>query len=591
MPFDNPIQANGNLILPALRSPNYQPGGPGWEIRKDGTAEFASITLSIGYGDLDPDVVNDIATALSDAANALMAAATAQDTADGKITTFIQPTAPVAEGVGDLWMESDDGNKLWRWNGSAWVNIQDTGIVAALTGAALAQATADGKITTFISGSAPTAEGVGDLWYHTGQDNKLYRWDGASWVAVQVGTDAISDDAIDSSKITDLASSNFASGVLGWAIFQNGDAEFHNILARGDQSSFDSLSVNNELYYQGDLLESDLAGKIVLMGRSGSGVPDTELPPDNGRRIFAIGSFTAKANRRYVARFCGGAPNTAATVHGVQLYVNTSAYTLGSTAPGGTDLGDYRAGGDFQNHAVHWAIPVQTADTTLHIGLAVVSYGTTDGRLFDVGAEGMIFDIVDHGPSLANALTWRFTGPVDVLPGTLFDLEIDPSSTTSYDGSSVLINTDGTMYAGFHASFSAQGNAKSRITFPSGVNSSGNLGHLNGLAVDKLETFELVWYARKHQAGSGFRPWTVRYGYRTTGGVDNANVFSETYLSEASFHTVNLLNNSTIRGALLGGTLSAILLGPGPDSSPVYGGYGDGRLQTNPPFLRLKYRK
>lgn len=47
------------------------------------------------------------------------AADAAQVTADGKVVTFIQASTPTAEGVGDLWIDSDDKNKLYRWNGSA----------------------------------------------------------------------------------------------------------------------------------------------------------------------------------------------------------------------------------------------------------------------------------------------------------------------------------------------------------------------------------------------------------------------------------------------------------------------------------------
>jgi hypothetical protein len=42
------------------------------------------------------------------------------------------------------------------------------------------QAIADGKVTTFYSAAAPLAEGVGDLWFDT-DDNILYRWNGTSW--------------------------------------------------------------------------------------------------------------------------------------------------------------------------------------------------------------------------------------------------------------------------------------------------------------------------------------------------------------------------------------------------------------------------
>lgn len=44
----------------------------------------------------------------------------------GKITTFYQTSTPTAEGVGDLWHDSDDAQRrTYRWSGSAWVEITD----------------------------------------------------------------------------------------------------------------------------------------------------------------------------------------------------------------------------------------------------------------------------------------------------------------------------------------------------------------------------------------------------------------------------------------------------------------------------------
>lgn len=44
--FSNPIiGGGGSLVYPSIHSPNYRPGGPGWSINKDGTAEFSGLTL------------------------------------------------------------------------------------------------------------------------------------------------------------------------------------------------------------------------------------------------------------------------------------------------------------------------------------------------------------------------------------------------------------------------------------------------------------------------------------------------------------------------------------------------------------------
>jgi hypothetical protein len=120
------------------------------------------------------------------AEQALADAASAQSTADGKIESFYQDEMPAGGSLGDFWIDTNDGNRLYRHNGITFIEVQDDAIAQAISDAAGAQATADGKVTTFYSTSAPTAEGVGDLWYDT-DDKVLYRWNGTNW------TDSVSD--------------------------------------------------------------------------------------------------------------------------------------------------------------------------------------------------------------------------------------------------------------------------------------------------------------------------------------------------------------------------------------------------------------
>jgi hypothetical protein len=93
---------------------------------------------AVGSTQLANDVVNDIQTGVTDSAQALTDAsnaqsdatqaigdaATAQATADSKNETFIQFSAPTATGVGDLWFDTSGGFGsyiLKRWSGSSWV--------------------------------------------------------------------------------------------------------------------------------------------------------------------------------------------------------------------------------------------------------------------------------------------------------------------------------------------------------------------------------------------------------------------------------------------------------------------------------------
>lgn len=73
-----------------------------------------------------------------DTANvALQTALDAGVLADGKATTFYQTYEPdigtnPTMGVGDIWVDSDDSNKLYRYSGTAWLSIADTRISASV---------------------------------------------------------------------------------------------------------------------------------------------------------------------------------------------------------------------------------------------------------------------------------------------------------------------------------------------------------------------------------------------------------------------------------------------------------------------------
>jgi len=118
---------------------------------------------------------------------ALAAAANAQATADGKIVSFFQPDEPTGQAIGDLWFDTDSDNMVYRWDGTQWVDARDAGIPKAINDAALAQATADSKIVTYYQSDPPTGQTVGDLWVDTDDLNHLYRWDGSAWQSIRDG--------------------------------------------------------------------------------------------------------------------------------------------------------------------------------------------------------------------------------------------------------------------------------------------------------------------------------------------------------------------------------------------------------------------
>lgn len=92
-----------------------------------------------------------------------------------KTTTFAQTSIPTSTAIGDVWIDTDDGNKQYRAASigadqiiaGEWVLIQD-----------------QNKTTTFAQDAIPTSIAVGDTWVDTNDSNKLYR-------AASVGADQI----------------------------------------------------------------------------------------------------------------------------------------------------------------------------------------------------------------------------------------------------------------------------------------------------------------------------------------------------------------------------------------------------------------
>ena len=120
--------------------------------------------------------------------NAVQAAEDARaalNLAKTKSTTFYGPEAPTGAEEADLWVDTDDGNKLKRYTGSAWADVDDARISNLFTVVEDVRDIADGKIRTFAQVNPPegmTPSDVGDLWIDLDNGNMLKRWTGFEWV-------------------------------------------------------------------------------------------------------------------------------------------------------------------------------------------------------------------------------------------------------------------------------------------------------------------------------------------------------------------------------------------------------------------------
>jgi hypothetical protein len=94
------------------------------------------------------------------------------------IKTFLQNNVPTSVNAGDLWIDSNDGNKIYRATSSGNTAVASgqwvlTTITAGAIG--LGNVLNQAQVTTFASDNPPTSTAVGDLWIDTNDGNKIYR--------------------------------------------------------------------------------------------------------------------------------------------------------------------------------------------------------------------------------------------------------------------------------------------------------------------------------------------------------------------------------------------------------------------------------
>lgn len=106
--------------------------------------------------------LKDAGLASSNASSAVTAADSAVSIANGKNTSYYQKTAPSGGTykVNDIWFDTDDGYKMYYWNGSAWSAAQ-YGSSAISANAIAADKIASGAVTEVkISNGAVTADKI-----------------------------------------------------------------------------------------------------------------------------------------------------------------------------------------------------------------------------------------------------------------------------------------------------------------------------------------------------------------------------------------------------------------------------------------------
>ncbi|UZJ42207.1 hypothetical protein OO006_04325 [Prosthecochloris sp. SCSIO W1101] len=340
-----------------------------------------------------------VSTALSDASQALAdassaqstadaatnAAQLAQDTADGKITAFYQATAP-SGGVesGDLWFDTNDGNKCYRWTGSTWSAIDDARIADAVSAAATAQSTADGKVVTFVQSSQPTADAVGDLWFDSDDSYKMHRWSGSAWVEVA--------DARISANASDITSLQSDLTDIG------GDVS-------GNSSAISTLQTN----------VSDLDGVVDAMASDVTSL-EAGIAAETSNRQNADDALSASITSEQTARVTAD-NDLAGDVAAVASDVTTLSSTVGSHTTSITTLSQSVDGIEGK-----WGVAIDSNDYIT--GIELIGSGQTSA--FNINAD--VFSV--NSPGSDDFSFQVADGKVKINGGLIVNGSLDTSQIT-----------------------------------------------------------------------------------------------------------------------------------------------------------------
>jgi len=273
--------------------------------------------------------------------------------ANGKNKVYRQGTTPSGTfTVGDIWFDTSNGNRQYYWDGSTWVDLQDTAIAAASSAASAAstaataaltaataaaaaavaaQSTADGKNKVYRQGTTPSGTfAVGDLWFDTSNDNKISRWDGSSWVANTLGNNALASisanklnaGSIDASVITvsNINAGNISTGYLAAARIQAASLDA-SVLVAGSitATQITSGTITATQIATGTITSSKIAtGTITASNIAAATITSTEI---------ATGTITASniaANTITASKIAAGTI-TATEISSSYVYAGTIA--------------------------------------------------------------------------------------------------------------------------------------------------------------------------------------------------------------------------------------------------------------------------
>tara|TARA_R110000824_G_scaffold55066_1_gene151677 strand:- start:44 stop:2050 length:2007 start_codon:yes stop_codon:yes gene_type:complete len=357
---------------------------------------------------------------------------------------FQQDGIPTSTSIGDVWFDTNDDNHPYtaeaigadQITGGEWVSMRDATISGALN-------TANAKNTTFYQDDAPSATKVGDLWFDTNDDQKMYRATATGtgdWSQAVANAGNITAGTIDTNRLnaSEIQAATVTVGAVNALAITADSIDLTNATVTGTLAaariaagSLDADKITGgtiSITQLATIANIDLSGKIILASA--------------GTQNVCIGTGNADAGENNIS--IGVNAGAALTTNGDEnVAIGTSALLTNASTAFAVAIGfealkvSVGQGGINNNVAIGYKAGVKIND-----GLANTIIGAAAGDEM-TGAD---FNVV-LGQNAAADLT---TGNNNVVLGYLADVSTGAASGQIAIGYSVACtgNNDMTVGAG-----------------------------------------------------------------------------------------------------------------------------------------------
>lgn len=482
--------------------------------------------------------------------------------ASGSTKTFVQAGIPTSLNIGDMWVDTDDGNKTYiaraigastiaagQWEvltaqpptkttlqagapplstaiGDLWVNIGDSNKTYVAKSVGADQITAGewelvtSSLTgtkTFVQASIPTATSIGDLWVDTDDSNKTYiaRAVGSNTITagkwelhVDSATYAATTSLVNTWKYTDQTTIDGgkieADSITSIQMAAQSIKAEHLFL--GDISNMATIESDPEGASYGTTVyaggQTGVDGKMNWCSR-GTGTKDIYF-------MFRrnMGPLPLKAGDRVRLTFEGYVTSGSATIAAtVWCYGGSGNVYPGLTAVGGSPTTMTTS---MQTYAFEGVMPATVNDqTTFLVGISSASFTSLDPRVRHVRAYRMgAGELIVDGSIISSMLVTGAVAADKIAAGAVTTDKLSANAVTADKVDAGAINAEHIALGTFGSNLIQDPSFEEGYTIPSEAVGKAHQWRYNyvvgGATVARFDRPKSGWKAlRMHATGSG----------------------------------------------------------------------------------------